>query len=205
MLGPLFGAPFTFARGEHAPGTAPGQLSWQTLDTLYRYRQIRPGWPVYGVIGNPIAHSLSPLLHNTALGALNVDGVYLPFKVDGDPAEFVRAFAPLGICGLSVTLPHKEALGAVVSDIDPVAASVGAINTLSWKNGRWTAANTDAFAAAQALEDAMGPLKGKSVLILGAGGAARAVAFGVRERGSDWVRIGHGRARKRWRRRRTRV
>ena len=185
VCGPLFSSPLTYARGESAPGTAPGQLTWRTLDELYRYRQIRPGWPVYGVIGNPIGHSLSPLLHNTAFRLLNRDGLYLPFKVDGDAAEFVRAFAPLGIRGLSVTIPHKETVGAACTEIDPIAASIGAVNTLILKpDGKWSAANTDAFAAAQALEQASGSLKGKRVLILGAGGAARAVAFGVRELGA---------------------
>ncbi len=185
VCGPLFNSPLTYARGEGAPGTAPGQLTWRELDELYRYREIRPGWPVYGVIGNPIGHSLSPLLHNTAFRALKLDGLYLPFKVDCDAAEFVRVFAPLGIRGLSVTIPHKETVGAACTEIDPVAKAIGAVNTLVLKpNGTWFAANTDAFAAAKALEQASGTLKGKRVLILGAGGAARAVAFGVRELGA---------------------
>ena len=197
VCGPLFGSPFTYARGEGAPGTAPGQLTWRELDTLYRFRKIQRGWPVYGVIGNPIAHSLSPLLHNTALSMMNLDGVYLPFKVDGDPAEFVRAFSPLGLRGLSVTIPHKETVGAVCGEIDAVSAAIGAVNTLVWRsepsvqlktqNSKLKTilgANTDAFAAAKALEQACGTLKGKTVLILGAGGAARAVAFGVRQLGA---------------------
>jgi 3-dehydroquinate dehydratase/shikimate dehydrogenase len=185
VCGPLFNAPLTYARGEGAAGTAPGQLTWRQLEELYRFRQIRPDWPVYGVIGNPIGHSLSPLLHNTAFRELNLDGLYLPFKVDGDPVEFVRAFAPLGIRGLSVTIPHKETVGTVCADIDPIARAIGAVNTLVLRpDGSWFAANTDAFAAAKALEQASGTLQGKRVLILGAGGAARAVAFGVRELGA---------------------
>jgi 3-dehydroquinate dehydratase/shikimate dehydrogenase len=191
VVGPLFGSPFTFARGEGAPGTAPGQPTWRELGELYRFTQIQPGWPVYGVIGNPIGHSLSPLLHNTAFRELKLNGVYLPFKVDCAPAEFIKTFGALNIRGFSVTIPHKETVGAVCSEIDPLAKSVGAINTLALRsNGTWAATNTDAPAAAGALERATGTLRGKKVLIIGAGGAARAVAFGVQALGAE-VLIGN--------------
>ena len=185
VVGPLFGSPLTFARGTAVSGTAPGQPHWRDLDGLYRFRKIEPGWPVYGVIGNPIAHSLSPLLHNTALRQLNLDGVYLPFKVEGDPIEFVRDFMPLGLRGLSVTIPHKEMVQSLCSEIDPVAASIGAINTLVYRaDGSWWGTNTDALAAASSLETAAGSLNEKRVLIIGAGGAARAVAFGIKSLGA---------------------
>ena len=185
VLGPLFGSPLTYARGEGAPGTAPGQLTWRELDELYRYREIKPGWPVFGVIGNPIGHSLSPLLHNTAFKSVNLPGVYLPFKVEGDPVEFVRQFEPLGLKGISITIPHKEARWEKLAEIDPLAKHVGAVNTLYiLPNGRWCATNTDAAAAADSLEAAAGSLKDKNVVVIGAGGAARAVAFGVQERGA---------------------
>jgi 3-dehydroquinate dehydratase/shikimate dehydrogenase len=191
VAGPLFGSPFTFARGEGTNGTAPGQPTWRELDSLYRFTEIRPGWPVYGVIGNPIGHSLSPLLHNTAFRELKLDGLYLPFKVDCTPAEFLNAFRALQIKGLSVTIPHKETIGAACGQIDPLATSVGAINTLALRpQGKWFGTNTDAPAAAGALERAAGTLKGKTVLILGAGGAARAVAFGVKALGAE-VLIGN--------------
>ena len=195
VLGPLFphAAPFTYARGEGAPGTAPGQPTWRELEELYRFRQIRPEWPVYGVIGNPIAHSLSPLLHNTALATLGLEGVYLPFKVEGDPLAFVRDLAPkLGLRGISVTLPHKEAVLPGCSTVDALARQIGAANTLVRREtGAWHASNTDAQAAAESLELALGgagALRGRTVLILGAGGAARAVAFGVKARGATvWL------------------
>lgn len=185
VLAGKFGSPLTYARGEYAPGTAPGQLTWRQLDELYRFRQIAPRWPVYGVIGSPIAHSLSPLMHNTALKALGLDGVYLPFKVDGDPAEFTRAFEDLGLRGLSVTIPHKERASLACQTVDPVAKKIGALNTLFWKSAHNIAGyNTDAEAAARSLETQMGTLSEKKILILGAGGAARAVAFGVKARGA---------------------
>jgi len=191
VLGPLFPhpAPFTFARAEGSLGTAPGQPTWRELSELYRFAQLRPGTPVYGVIGAPIAHSRSPLMHNTALRERGLEGVYLPFKVEGDAAAFVRDFAPkVGVRGLSVTLPHKEALFSICAEIDPLARQVGALNTLVLRKGGWYATNTDASAAAASLEAALGgpgALKDRTVLILGAGGAAKAVAFGVKALGAN--------------------
>jgi 3-dehydroquinate dehydratase/shikimate dehydrogenase len=185
ILAPLFNAPFSFARGEGAPGTAPGQPTWRELDELYRFRQMKPGWPVYGVIGNPIGHSLSPLLHNTALRELDLPGVYVPFKVEDDPVEFVRAFTAIGLRGVSITIPHKEAAWEKIAELDSLAKNIGALNTLTCRDGKWFATNTDASAAADALESAAGSLAGMKVVILGAGGAAKAVAFGVKERGAE--------------------
>ncbi|MGD0090503.1 MAG: shikimate dehydrogenase [Planctomycetota bacterium] len=185
IAGPLFGTPLTYARGVNAPGTAPGQPTWRDLEELYRYRQIQPGWPVYGVIGNPIAHSLSPLLHNTALRELGLDGVYIPFKVEGDPVTFVKDFEPLGLKGLSVTIPHKETITALCADLDPVGKAIGAVNTLvPGPDGAWHGVNTDVAAAMDSLESVAGSLSGKKVLVLGAGGAGKAVAYGAKTRGA---------------------
>lgn len=193
VLAGVFGAPFTFARGEGAPGTAPGQLTWRELEELYRFREIGPNTPIYGVIGNPIGHSLSPLMHNAALKHLGEPGVYLPFKVDGDPVEFMHAFGEI-LSGVSVTIPHKEAIQEFCDAVEPAAQKIGAINTLSpiakkdHENESltigWLGSNTDAPASADSLESALGSLDGKHVLVIGAGGAARAVAVGVMERGA---------------------
>jgi len=185
ILAPLFGAPFTFARGEGAAGTAPGQPTWRELDELYRVREMKPGWPFYGVIGNPVGHSLSPLLHNTAFRELKLDGVYVPLKIEGDPVAIVKTFGQIGLRGVSITIPHKEANWAEIAEVDEFAKSIGAINTLSYRDEKWFATNTDAVAAADSLEDVAGSLKGKRVAILGAGGAAKAVAYGIKERGGE--------------------
>ena len=186
IAGPLFGTPLTYARGVNAPGTAPGQPSWHDLEELYRYRQIRPGWPVYGVIGNPIAHSLSPLLHNTALRELNLDGVYIPFKVEGDPVTFVKDFEPIGLKGVSVTIPHKEAITALCAELDATGKAIGAINTLVLQpDGTWHGVNTDVDAAMDSLESVAGSLAGRKTLVLGAGGAGKAVAYGAKTRGAN--------------------
>jgi len=195
VLGPLFPnpAPFTFARGTAAAGTAPGQPTWRELDRLYRFHELGPGTPVYGVIGRPIGHSLSPLMLNTALAARRLPGVYLPFLVVGDPARFVRGIAvKLGVRGLSVTIPHKEAVLAACAERDALVRQIGAANTLVRRGTEaapaWHATNTDASAAAGSLEAALGgagSLRGRAVAILGAGGAAKAVAFGVKARGAE--------------------
>ncbi|HLX62801.1 MAG TPA: shikimate dehydrogenase [Planctomycetota bacterium] len=201
ILAGRFGEPFTFARSENAPGTAPGQLTWREMDELYRFRAITETTPIYGVIGNPIAHSLSPLLHNTAFKEMQEDGVYVPFLVDCNPAEFVRAFGTI-LKGLSVTIPHKESALAACQHLDPSAKAIGAVNTLvrasessAGLHPEWLGLNTDAPAAADALESALGSLSGKQILILGAGGAARAIAFGVKERGATVMLLNRTRER----------
>ncbi len=203
VLGPLFPnpAPFTFARGEGAPGTAPGQPTWRELAEMYRFGELQADWPVFGVVGNPIAHSRSPLMHNAALANTHTAGVYLPFKLDGDPVAFVRDFAPLiHLQGISVTIPHKEAILPACDEVSAVARRIGAVNTLVKRrdSDQWFATNTDAEAAAGSLEEALGGkgrLTGKVVLILGAGGAARALAFGVKDKGAEvWI---HNRTRER--------
>lgn len=186
ILAGRYGSPLTYARGESAPGTAPGQLTWRQLDELYRFREIGADWQVYGVIGNPVGQSLSPLIHNAALKQRSLSAVYLPFKVELRPAEFVKKFEPLGLRGLSVTIPHKEAVLPACDSLDPLAEKIGAVNTLVWDaNFSIRGYNTDAEAAADSLQSALGPMAGKNVAVLGAGGAGRAVAFGVKSRGAN--------------------
>lgn len=192
VLGPRFPtpAPFTFARGGQAAGTAPGQPTWRELAERYRFPQIQPDTPVYAVIGDPIAQSLSPAMHNSALIEARLPGVYLPLRVAGDPAVFVRDLAPkLGLRGISVTHPHKEAILSACQEIDPLAREIGAVNTMVRRPaGAWDATNTDASTAADLLEEALGgpgSLRGRKVLILGAGSIARTIAFGVKARGAE--------------------
>ena len=193
--------PFTFVRASDAPGTAAGQPSVDEMRHLYRFREMRADWPVYGVIGNPIAHSLSPHVHNHALAQCNLPGVYLPLLLVGDPVAFVTKMAPrLGLRGLSVTLPHKETVRAACRELTPLAARIKAVNTLLAPDahGTWKGENTDATASVACLEKALGgvgKLVGKTVLILGAGGAARAVAYGVHRGGGNVLIANRNRAR----------
>ena len=169
-------------------GSAPGQPTVGDLLDLYRYRSLSPETAVYGVIANPVAHSASPTIMNRAFAALDIDAVYLPFLVD-DVASFVRDFQKLDVRGYSVTVPHKQGVMDVVDDIEPLAAKVGAVNTLVRRADRWYGANTDLQAAVSSIERACAEvgaaLSDARALVLGAGGAARAVACGLVDSGAS--------------------
>ena len=132
---------------------------------------------VYGVIGDPIEHSLSPVMHNAAFEALGLDAIYLAFRVaEHELGDAIRGAKSLGIAGLNVTIPLKEKALAFV-DADDVATRIGAINTIAFTSGTPTGYNTDGIGALTVLKERVGEIRGKEVLILGAGGAARAIAF----------------------------
>jgi shikimate dehydrogenase len=136
------------------------------------------------VIGNPIGHSLSPVLQNTGFQARNIDAVFLPFLVR-DLRDFLRSVEPLRIAGFSVTLPHKQAILRHLDDCDPMAAAIGAVNTVVVRGGgKLYGYNTDYVGVLRALERRI-PLQGSRVLIFGAGGAARAVAFALAQSGAS--------------------
>jgi len=138
---------------------------------------------VYCVIGHPVAHSLGPAMHNHALAETGVNAVYLAFDVV-DVASAVAGIRALSIAGVSVTVPHKTAVMDYLDRIDETAAAIGAVNTVVNDNGTLTGYNTDAYGAVAALEEHAGDLSGRRVAILGAGGAARAVAFGASRKGA---------------------
>ena len=168
------------------PATAPGQLSLEEMTNLYRAHRLDRATRVFGVIGNPVAHSLSPLLHNTGFVKRGVNAVYLPLMVR-DLRDFLEAIEPLGIAGFSVTLPHKEKMLRHLDDCDAQAAAIGAVNTVLVKNGRLLGYNTDASGILISLEQFYGRgtrLAGKRVLICGAGGAARAAAVTLARTGA---------------------
>ena len=132
---------------------------------------------VYGVIGNPIEHSLSPVMHNAAFEALGLDAIYLAFRVaEHELGDAIRGAKSLGIAGLNVTIPLKEKALAFV-DADDIASRIGAINTIDFSTDTPTGYNTDGIGALTVLKERVGEIRGKEVLILGAGGAARAIAF----------------------------
>ena len=132
---------------------------------------------LFGLIGNPVAHSLSPVMHNQAFAATGCNAVYLAFCVS-DPGAAIKSLKALNVRGLSVTLPHKVAVMEYLDDIDQTAASIGAVNTIANHNGKLTGYNTDCQGAINALQNRT-TLDGKSVAIIGAGGAARAIGFGL--------------------------
>jgi shikimate dehydrogenase len=132
-----------------------------------------------GVIGNPVEHSLSPAIHNAAFQKLGLNFVYLAFRVDaiGDAIKGLRALG--GFRGASITIPHKVSVVPFLDDIEPTARQIGAINTILSVDGKLTGYNTDATGALRALREGGAPLNGEGVVILGSGGAARAIAFGL--------------------------
>ena len=136
---------------------------------------------LYGVVGFPIAHSLSPLIQNSALSAKGVNAVYLAFETK-DIAGCIKGMKSLDIKGLSVTIPHKSSVLPLLDEIDVLAEKIGAVNTVVNDNGRLIGYNTDAVGALKALEEKI-DLRNKTGLIIGAGGAARAIGFVLKENG----------------------
>ncbi len=192
ILAGKFGAPFTYATFHHERTLAPGQLSFRQMTEIYNYERIGHNTMVYGVIADPIGHSLSPHVHNAAFEARGIDAVYVPFRVPADSlGQFMEDAPRLGIKGLSVTIPHKEAIGRHLTKVDPAVKSIAAVNTVVFDAAERIGYNTDYNAAMDCLEHALGqigaepsPLKGKRVLVLGAGGVARPIVFGLRKRGA---------------------
>jgi 3-dehydroquinate dehydratase/shikimate dehydrogenase len=175
------GSPLVYA--PVAESTAPGQVSLQRLIHLYRAHELTKRTRVFGIIGDPVGHSLSPLMHNTGFIARKVDAVYLPFLVS-DLGDFLRAVPALGVRGFSVTLPHKQKIMRHLAECDGLAADIGAVNTVTVaRDGSLYGCNTDYIGVLRALEKKI-KLAGSHVLIFGAGGAARAAAFALSRAGA---------------------
>jgi len=194
------GAFLTFAAFDEQQATAPGQISLADMKTWYRWDHINSQTRLFGVIGCPIAHSMSPLIHNSAFSAVAYNGLYLPLLVQPDWAEFrglldgFRQRPWLDLKGLSVTIPHKEhALRYVESaqgTIEPLAGKIGAVNTIVFdEQGRPSGYNTDYAGALDALLNggklAKADLRRLPVAVLGAGGVARAVVAGLTDAGAE--------------------
>ena len=188
ILAPKFGALLTYAGAGAGPEAAPGHISATEMRQLYHVDRIGPKTRVYGVIADPVGHSLSPRIHNAAFAETGLDAVYLPLWVEGDPAAFVQAMREFDFDGYSVTIPHKQAVMAAADEIEPLARQIGAINTIQRRqDGSLLATNTDWTAGLAAIEAVVGKgwLAGKRALIVGAGGVGRAMAFALKERGAD--------------------
>jgi len=142
---------------------------------------IHAGTELYAVIGSPIRHSMSPLMHNTAFAATGIDAVYVAFEVQ-DIVAAIAGLRALGIRGASVTIPHKVSIMAELDVVDDDARAIGAVNTVVNRRGRLQGANTDVSGAVRAVEDRT-LISKKRVAVLGAGGAARAIAYGMAARG----------------------
>ncbi len=163
-----------------------GQTSVHAMVNDYRFRDVSATTDVYGIVGGSVAHSVSPSMHNAAFRALNFDAVYVPLTAV-DAADFVAFGKAFQISGASVTIPHKVTLFEHLDEVDAVARRIGAVNTVRAQNGRWIGGNTDAVGFLEPLRDHV-VLRGMRASVLGAGGAARAIAVGLASSGSA-VRI----------------
>ena len=183
VLSPVFGAIYTYAAPMCSDGTAAGQVSARYLRHLYRVEKLRKSAKIYGVIADPIRHSISPAVHNRAFQARRVDAVYLPFLVA--PAclrDFFTMAERMPLAGFSVTIPHKQKIIRYLDAVDPLARRIGAVNTVWRKAGKWRGSNTDAAGVTGPLARLM-RLQNASVLILGNGGAARGAACALSDAG----------------------
>ncbi len=182
-----YGSPFTYCTFSRDRVLAPGQLPFEEMRDVYRVDQIGPDTKVFGVVGDPISQSLSPLIHNAALSHLGIDAIYLPMRVPmGRLQPVLDAYGAIDVSGYSVTIPHKQDAAAYAQVQDASTQAIGAANTL-YRNERdaWVAANTDYEAALTSLRNCMEgeSLAGKRVMLLGAGGVARAIGLGVTRAG----------------------
>jgi len=167
-----------------ASATAPGQIPLRDLKHLYSAHELTRATRVFGVIGDPVGHSLSPLLHNTGYIAAKKDAVFLPFLVE-DLKDFLKALPEFGVRGFAVTLPHKQKIFACLDDVEPLAEKIGAVNTVTvGTNGKLYGKNTDYLGVLHSLEKKL-HLRGSRVVIYGAGGSARAAAFAVKLAGAQ--------------------
>jgi 3-dehydroquinate dehydratase/shikimate dehydrogenase len=189
VLAPKFGGFLTFASLRDESATAPGQPTIDDLLGLYRFRSIGKDTKVYGVVGWPVAQSMSPLIHNSGLESIAYDGVYLPLPVEPSYESFKATLIALtdqhglDFAGASVTIPHKEHLARFAADegwgLDPAEAHIGALNTIAVSRDQATrpsTCNTDFRAIADLLDD-LAEGAGKAVHIFGAGGVARAAVY----------------------------
>ncbi|KAL4425636.1 hypothetical protein ABPG75_009652 [Micractinium tetrahymenae] len=200
LLAPKYGGFLTFGALSPERASAPGQPTLQQLSGMYGLKQQRQDTAVMGIVGNPVSHSRSPAIHNAALQQLGLNAVYVPLLVD-DMAAFLRTFTDADWIGFSVTIPHKQAALEGAQEVDPVAAQIGAVNTLVRQEDGLSLKghNTDWSAAIVAIERGLdpaapsstdassSPLAAKRVVVVGAGGAGRALAFGAAVKGAQVV------------------
>jgi 3-dehydroquinate dehydratase / shikimate dehydrogenase len=184
VLGVRAGSVFTFAAVSEDEKTAPGQVTAQELRSNYRIEQVDAATRVYGVAGDPVAHSLSPVIMNAALRRETVNGVYLALhaKTLKDLRTCIR---DIPIHGLSITMPYKTAILSYLDNTDSHTTKIGACNTVvRAQDGNLYGFNTDAAGVVRPLEQRIS-IEGAKILVLGAGGAARAAVFGLKERGAE--------------------
>lgn len=184
VLGVRAGSAFTFGAVTAESKTASGQVSAQELRSVYRLEQVDAATKVYGVAGDPVSHSLSPAIMNAAMRRENVNGVFLALHTKS-LKDLLACVKEIPIQGLSITMPHKQAILRHLDNTDTQTAKIGACNTVvRSQDGKLYGFNTDTAGVVSPLEQRIA-LQGARILVLGAGGAARAAVFGLKERGAE--------------------
>jgi 3-dehydroquinate dehydratase / shikimate dehydrogenase len=193
ILGPARGSYLTYAPLGAAQATAPGQVTANALRELYRIEEIDRQTKVMGLMGSPVAHSVSPQMHNAAYFARGMNAVYIPFEVHDARAFLRRMVHPhsreldLNLRGLSVTAPHKSAIIEALDYVDPLALELGAVNTIVIEDDKLAGHNTDAPALLEPLRGMTGALGGARCALLGAGGVARSALWALRREGAEVI------------------
>ena len=185
VLGVRAGSVFTFAAVSPGEETAPGQITAQELRNVYRIDQVDAATRVYGVAGDPVAHSLSPAIMNAAFRRENVNAVYLALHAK-TLKDLLNCVREIPIHGLSITMPYKESILPYLDNTDSHTTKIGACNTIvRAQDGKLYGFNTDTSGVVRPLERRLSTLQDAKILVLGAGGAARAAVFGLKERGAE--------------------
>lgn len=184
ILAPVIGSPITYASLMDDQQTAPGQLSGKLLVERYHHYSLNRYSAVYGLIGDPVDRSISDETHNSLIKASVLDAVYVKVQIkETELAEFLQYSKEIPFRGLSVTMPLKERVLPLLDIIDPTAAAIGAVNTICFENGKLFGFNTDGIGALNAIEHEC-QVAGKRIVLIGAGGAAKAVAYEAVRRGA---------------------
>jgi len=190
VLSTALGGLYTYAAPTGNEGTAAGQVTARMLRNLFRVEKFSKAAKIYGVIADPVRHSVSPAVHNRAFQSKRIDSVYLPFLVHPPQLKDFFLFADkMPVAGFSVTIPHKQKILRYLDIVDPLARRIGAVNTVFRKGGKWRGLNTD-------VQGVIGPLSKKlrlgksSVLVAGNGGAARSAAFALTDAGAKVAIVG---------------
>ncbi|WOL18861.1 bifunctional 3-dehydroquinate dehydratase/shikimate dehydrogenase, chloroplastic [Canna indica] len=200
LLCSKFGGYLTFGTLGAGKESAPGQPTIADLLNVYNIRKIGADTKVFGIVGKPVGHSKSPILHNAAFKSIGLNAIYVPLLVD-DLANFLSAYSSPDFAGFSCTIPHKEAAVRCCDEVDPIAKAIGAVNTIVKQStdGKLIGYNTDYVGAISAIEDGIrgsqgvgkdetgSPLAGKTFVVIGAGGAGKALAYGAKEKGAKVV------------------
>jgi 3-dehydroquinate dehydratase/shikimate dehydrogenase len=190
ILGPSLGSFLTYASLDDESATAPGQLTARELREVYRIDEVNQETEIFGIIGKPVGHSLSPYIHNAAFREAKLNAVYVPFEIS-DAAEFLRRMVRPGsreidwnLRGLSVTAPHKTAVISSLDWIEPAAKEIGAVNTIAVQGREVRGYNTDGSGFISPLRGEFGSLKDARCALIGAGGGSRAALWALSNEGA---------------------